>query len=69
MLQLLVVESGVSMRLWTRRGNELDLLASRGRQWSRVPVVDVDDAAMGQQQLVIVEAARGGVDQAMGKRL
>ena len=24
---------------------------------------------MGQQQLVIVEAARGGVDQALGKRL
>ena len=69
MLQLLVIESGVEGTLWTRRGNEEDLLASRERQCNRLPVVVVDGAAMGQQQLVLVAAARGDVDEALGKRL
>ena len=69
MLQLLVVEPGVDGRMWTRSEAKERLLASRRRLWRRVPVVVVVEAAVGQQQLVVVEAARVGVDGTLEDRL
>ena len=69
MLQLLVVEPGVDGRLWTRSEAKEGPLASRRRLWRRVPVVVVVEAAVGQQQLVVVEAARVGVDGTLEDRL
>ena len=69
MLQWLVVEPGVDGRLWTRSEAKEEPLASRRRLWRRVPTVEVVGAAVGQQQLVLVEAARVGVDEVLEKRL
>ena len=69
MLELLVVEPGVDGRLWTRSEAKEETLASRRRLWRRVPAVGVIGAAVGQQQLVLVEAARVGVDETLEKRL
>ena len=69
MLQLLVVEPGVDVRLWTRSEAKEEPLASRRRLWRRVPAVRVVAEAVGQQQLVVVEAARVGVDERLKKRL
>ena len=69
MLQLLVVEPGVDGRMWTRSEAKERPLASRRRLWRRVPAVDVVGAAVGQQQLVLVEAARVGVDETLERRL
>ena len=69
MLQLLVVEPGVDGRLWTRSEAKEETLASRRRLWRRVPAVGVIGAAVGQQQLVVVEAARVDVGEALGERL
>ena len=69
MLQLLVVEPGVDGRMWTRSEAKEGPLASRRRLWRCVPAVGVIGAAVGQQQLVVVEAARVGVDETSEKRL
>ena len=69
MLQLLVVEPGVDGRMWTRSEAKERPLASRRRLWRRVPVVEVVEATVGQQQLVVVEAARVGVDETLEDRL